>query len=191
MANDKSTRAELIAALVTDKHSGFKDGDEAILEAASDVRLEEFRTATEAHRAATGAVGKLETENRNVSARLKVAEDRIKASEQTLTEEEFIARAPASIKTLLDAHKAQEDATRASIVSQLKDLGAHTEDELKKKSIEELKTLAQYARVSVPDFSGRGLPQERHASSRRENYAPPNPYPDLEPKAKSKSKTVN
>ena len=47
---EKTARAELIAALVTDKHSGFADGDEAILEAASDERLERFRSAADASR---------------------------------------------------------------------------------------------------------------------------------------------
>lgn len=175
MAMEKTARAELIAALVTDKFSGFKDGDENILEAASDARLEEFRAASESRRSASNEHTRLETDNRNVSARLKVAEDRIKVLEQPMSEEEFVQRAPTSIKTLLEQHKAQEDALRASLVSQLKDLGAHTEDELKKKTIDELRTLASYARVEVPDFSGRGIPQERHASDKT-SYAPPDPY---------------
>jgi hypothetical protein len=172
---EKTTRAELIAALVTDKHSGFKDGDEAILEAASDARLEEFRVGAEAHRAQDGTIKRLETDNRNVSARLKVAEDRVKAAEQPLSEEEFLQRAPDTFKRVLEGRKAEEDAIRASLVSQLKDLGANTEDELKKKTIPELQTLAKYARIDVPDFSGRGLPSERHAQN-NDDFTPPNPY---------------
>lgn len=175
MANEKVTRAELIAALVTDKYSGFKDGDEAILEAASDARLEEFRVASEAHKTSAGAFTKLETENRNVAARLKVAEERVKAADQGPTEEEWLAKAPPSIKTLLDARKAEEDAVRSSLVSSLKDLGANTEEELKSMSIPSLQTLAKYARVTVPDFSGRGVPAERNAA-KNEDYTPPNPY---------------
>jgi hypothetical protein len=174
---EKSARAELIAALVTDKFSGFKDGDEAILEAASDVRLEEFRSASEGRKAELQARQRLETEHVQVAARLKVAEDRIKAGEQSLSEEEFLAKAPASIKSLVEAHKAEEAAYRASLISQLKDLGANTEDELKAKSTEDLKTLATYARVDVhvPDFSGRVMPRERNTGDKT-NYAPPNPY---------------
>src|SRR2546429_3943082 len=172
---DKPTRAELIAALVTDKFSGFKDGDEAILEAASDARLEEFRASAESTKSTHNTVGRLETDNRNISARLKVAEERLKTSEQSLTEEEFLQKAPATIKALIEAHKAEEDALRASLVSQLKDLGANTEDELKKKTTDELQTLAKYARVDVPDFRGRGLPVERSASA-NVSYVPPNPY---------------
>lgn len=172
---EKSARAEVIAALVTDKYSGFKDGDEAILEACSDTRLEEFRSASEARKVEHNAKIKLETEQRNTSARLKIAEDRIKTAEQDLSEDEFLQRAPAPYKAIIEAAKAQESALRASLVSQLKDLGAHSEEDLKKKSVEELKTLASYARVDVPDFSGRGLPVERSTPDRN-NYAPPDPY---------------
>lgn len=173
---EKSTKAEIIAALVTDSYSGFKDGDEHVLEACSDARLEEFRASSDARKSAAGAQSRLETDLRNASARLKVAEERIKTLEQPLSEDDFMQKAPASIKTLLEAKKAEEDAIRASLVSQLKDLGANTEDELKKKPLDELKTLAAYARVQVPDFSGRGLPVERHAAENRANYAPPDPY---------------
>lgn len=171
---EKNTRAELIAALVTDRYSGFKDGDEPILEAASDARLEEFRTASDARKTEERAKAKLETELTNANARLKVSEERLKTAEQNPTEEEWLSKAPPSIKSLLDARKQEEDALRASLVSSLKDLGANTEEELKAKSIIELKTLAQYARIEVPDFSGRGMPVERTASTK--SYAPPNPY---------------
>lgn len=174
---EKQTRAEVIAALVTDKFSGFKDGDEAILEAASDARLEEFRSASDTARTAESARNRLEVDLRNASARLTVASDRIKTLEQPLSEEDFMQKAPPSIKVLLEAKKAEEDALRASLVSQLKDLGAHSEEELKKKSIDDLKTLASYARVEVPNFSGRGMPVERNASDRN-SYAPPDPYAD-------------
>lgn len=175
MAMEKNARAEVIAALITDRFSGFKDGDEAVLEACSDSRLEEFRAMSETRKVEATKVTKLETDLRNTAARLKIAEDRIKSSEAEMSEEEFLSRAPARIKTLIEAHSAQEAAIRAALVSQLKDLGGHSEDELKKKSIDELKVLASYARVQVPDFSGRGLPVERHASD-RVSYAPPNPY---------------
>lgn len=187
---EKQTRAEVIAALVTDKFSGFKDGDEAILEAASDARLEEFRAASDTGRSAESARNRLETDLRNVSARLTVATERIKTLEQPLSEEDFMQKAPPSIKTLLEAKKAEEDAMRASLVSQLKDLGAIPEDELKKKTIDELKVLASYARVAVPDFSGRGMPVERHANENT-SYTPPDPYKDALKVLASKGKTVN
>jgi hypothetical protein len=172
---EKAVRAEVIAALVTDKYSGFKDGDEAILEAASDARLEEFRSAADGRKSAAAAATRLETEHRNVQARLKVAEDRMRTAEAEMSEEEFLQRAPEAIKELVQEHKAAESAERASIVAQLKDLGAHTEDELKKKTTSDLRTLAKYARVHVPDFSGRGLPRQ-NSDGENVNYAPPDPY---------------
>jgi hypothetical protein len=187
--SDKNNRAELIAALVTDKFSGFKDGDEAILEACSDSRLEEFRTASEARKAEVGGHQRLETEHRNVSARLKVAEDRLKAGEQTFSEEEFLQRAPEKFKTLIEANKADEAAFRASIISQLKDCGANTEDELKAKSTDELKTLAAYARVEVPNFSGRGVALETR--EHQTSYAPPNPYATGLKALRERTKAVN
>lgn len=170
-------RAELIAALVMDKFSGFREGDEAILEAASDARLEEFRNASDARKVQASKESRLETDHRNTTARLKVAEDRIKALEAPLSEEDFIARAPEQIKAVLEERKAEEATYRASLISGLKDLGVKTEEELKKSSTEELETLAAFARVDVPDFSGRGLPtKERRDAERNVNYAPPDPY---------------
>lgn len=173
---EKATRAELIAALVTDKYSGFKNGDEAILEAASDARLEEFRTASEASRATAGTITRMETEKRNTDARLKVAEERLVKAEQPMSEEEFTQRAPAGIKQVLEARAAEETALKTSLVSQLKDRGGESEDDLKKKSIPELQTLARYAGVKVLDFSGRGVPVNRAAETNRESFAPPDPY---------------
>lgn len=169
------TKAELIATLVTDKFSGFKDGDEPILEAASDARLEEFRVASVARKVSADAFTKLEADNRNQAARLKVAEDKLRTAESELSEEDFLNRAPTSIKTLIEEHKTVEAQTRASLVSQLKDRGVDTEEVLKTKSTEELKTLARYARVEIQDFSGRGLPRERE-NTRTGDYRPPSVY---------------
>ena len=168
-------RAESIAALVTDKHSGFRDGDESLLEAASDARLEEFRNTSDSRRLAALAAAKLESDHRNVSARLKIAEERVKDSEKPLTKEDFMARAPEDIKAILEERAAEEAAVKASLVSQLKDLGEHTEEDLKKMDIGALKTLASYARVEVAVYSARGLPKERDTEHRR-NYTPPDPY---------------
>lgn len=186
--SDKATRAEVIAALVTDKYSGFKTGDEAILEAASDARLEEFRANADAAKTSANNFARLESDNRNNAARLKVAEERLKEAEQPMTEEDFIAKAPEKIKKVLTDMQANEAAERGAIISQLKDCGADTEESLKKKSTDELRTLAKYARVEVPDFSGRGLPKERHASE-NQSFAPPSPY--AEGLKALKSKAVN
>ncbi len=53
----------------------------------------------------------------------------------------------------------------------------------------ELQVLAQYARVRVPDFSGKGIPQPRNAQEKA-NYAPPDGYA-LAFAAAKESKAVN
>jgi hypothetical protein len=173
---EKAQRAEMVAALVTDKYSGFKEGDEAVLEACSDARLEEFRAASDSRKVAERKASDLETELTKANARLKVSEEKLRTAQEAPTEEQWLERAPAPYKRLIDAAKAEEDATRAAIVSHLKDLGNNTEAELKQMPLEQLKTLAAYARFQVPDFSGRGLPQERNAAQNTGNYAPPDPY---------------
>jgi len=187
---EKSTRAEVIAALVTDKYSGFKDEDTTMLEACSDTRLEEFRAAADAAKSAATAHTRLETEHRNVSARLKVAEERLKAAEQPMTDDEFIAKAPAWIKSVLDEVKTAEASERAALVGALKDCGAHSEDDLKKMPLPELRTLAKYARVDVPDFSGRAMPRAA-SQNEKKNYAPPDPYAAGLKALRDGSKAVN
>lgn len=170
-------RAEMIASLVTNKYSGFKDGDESLLETASDARLMEFRAAADAAKLAQADHATLTTDLTNTKARLKVAEDRIKASETQLTREEFISRAPDDIKSLLESHQAAQAAEKANLVSALKTCGVKSEEELNKLAIAELKTLAKFARIQVFDYSGRGLPVERNAEEKgSQSYAPPNPY---------------
>ena len=171
---EKTARAELIAALVTDKYSGFKDGDESILEGASDERLEQFRAAADATRASLNERTRLETDHRNTTARLKVAEERIKASEAPMTEEEFIQRAPESIKKDLESLKAAEAELKATLVDGLKASGAHTEEELKKMAIPDLKRLAKYAKLEVVDYSGKG--EMKISESNEDLYEPPDPY---------------
>lgn len=179
---EKNTRAELIAALVTDKHSGFKDGDQQMLEACGDARLEEFRTASEANRATASTITRMETDQRNTQARLTVAEGRLAKAEQTISDEDFIARLSLTspIRALLESRAAEEAALKASLVSSLKNIGGETEDDLKKKPIADLQVLARYAGVKVHDFSGRGLPTNRSAES-QVSFAPPDPFKaDLE-----------
>jgi len=123
----KTNRAEQIAALVVDPHSGFKTNDENMLESCSDERLAEFRAASDARRVDEQKARTTETELTKANARLKVTEEKLRAAEQAPSEEEWMAKAPAKFKALYDADKAQEDAIRAAVVSKLKDLGANTE----------------------------------------------------------------
>lgn len=175
---DKKVKAELIAALVTDKHSGFKEGDEKYLEAFADDRLEEIRTAAAANKAEADAKVKAENDLRAAQARLTVIEGKLKTAEQAPTEEEWLQRAPTGIKTLLENQKAAEATERDTLITKLKVLKANTEEELKAMPTAQLKTLAAYAKVDSPvDYSGRGIPQRRDAAANEEeDFTPPDPY---------------
>lgn len=171
------TKAELIASLITDKFSGFNDGDTAMLEVCSDARLEDFRVAADARKTEAAAHTKLEAEHRQAAARIKVQDDRLRAAEQGMTEEEWIAKAPEKFKRILERDKVVEDTYRSSIVVQLKDLGAHTEEELKKMPTEQLEVLAKYAHITVPDFSAaRQAPRALMQSNDIDSYDAPDTY---------------
>jgi hypothetical protein len=175
MSMTKEKRAELIAALVTDKYSGFKEGDEPFLETATDARLEEFKAAAETHKGDAETRTKLENDHRNAAAKLKVAEEKLKVAEEKPTKEQWLEAAPPEIKALLDRQAQQETEQRDALVKQLKGLGANTEDELKSMPIPQLQTLARYAKFEQPDFSGRGIPVPRDAGE-KEDFTPPDPY---------------
>lgn len=189
---DKSRRDEMIAALVIDRWSGFKAGDEAVLEACSDERLEGFRAAADVRRVEEQKTKTLETDLSKANARLTVLAEKLRTAEEAPSEEVWLSNAPPRYKALIDADKAEEDAVRASIVSKLKDLGNNTEAELQAMPIDQLRTLADYARITIPDFSGRGIPKERYASGKKtDSYAPPDPYKDGLERLKNASKMVN
>src|SRR5690349_7047463 len=146
--SDKVKKAEQIAALVADKYSGFKTGDEAILEACSDERLGEFRAAADVRRVDEQKARTTSDELVKANARLKVTEENLRTAQEAPSEEDWLAKAPARYKALIDADRAEEDAVKSAIVSSLKDLGQHTEEELKAKTVEQLRELAAYARVT-------------------------------------------
>jgi hypothetical protein len=187
----KTNRAEQIAALVVDPHSGFKTGDEGMLETCSDERLAEFRAASDNRRTDEQNAKTTSADLVKSNARLKVTEDKLRVAEESPSEEAWMEKAPERVKALIAAEKAEEDSVRAAIVSRLKDLGANTEAELNAMPTEQLRQLAEYSRTPVPDFSGKGLPKERYASSKTTNYAPPDPYAAGLEKLRAGSKFVN
>lgn len=172
------TKAELIQSLITEtKHSGFNESDTALLEAASDARLEEFRSAADARKAEAASYTRLESEHRNATARIKVQDERLRAAEAGMSDEEWMAKAPAHLKAVLERDKVVEDTYRGAIVSKLKDLGQHTEEELKKMSTPDLEKFAKYANVTVPDFSAaRQAPRALSKNGDAGSYAPPSSY---------------
>lgn len=189
---DKKAKAELIAALVTDKHSGFKEGDEPFLETASDARLDEFKAAAATNKTAAEAAVKNENDLRAAQAKLTVVETKLKTAEAAPTDAEWLDRAPAGIKTLLENQKAAEDELREGLIGKLKGLKANTEEELKAMPTAALKQLAAYAKVDQPvNYAGRGVAVPRDAQN-ADDYTPPDPYaPGIKALQAEGSKAVN
>lgn len=200
--SNKDKKAEIIAALVTDQYSGFKDGDEKFLESFEEDRLGELRSAAAERKVAADAHDKLVNDQRNVSARLKVAEEKLKTTEEALkvasakpTKEQWLEAAPPEIKTLLDAEEKRNTEHRNELVATLKTAQAEfTEDDLKAMELPMLERLAKAVKVEQPDYSGRGLPAAPRAAGAREDtdeFAPPNPYERDIKTLQGGSKTIN
>lgn len=150
-------RAEIVRALMTNKYSGFTNGDERMLEAASDERLEAFRVASEARA--------------NEDQALRAA-----AAKQ-LTVEEFMAAAPPELKSLISRQQQQETTLKAALVTELRAAQSeYSEAELSVMPVADLTRMARLAKVDTAkiDFSGRGLP--RSLASEEDDFTPPNPY---------------
>jgi hypothetical protein len=150
----KDARDEAVKTLIGCKHSGFTAEDQAMLETASDARLESFLVAAEAR--------KNEVE---------------KAKEpKTLSADEFMAQAPQELKTLLARQKRQETERKAELVTALKAAQEeYAESELSAMSLDDLERMARMARIAEkPSYAGRGLPR---AAQETDVYAnPPDPY---------------
>ena len=156
MTNEQKT--EMIRALTECKYSGFTAADQAMLEAASDERLEAFKVAADAR--------KQESDN------LKTA------AAKPMTEEDFMKVAPASLKSLIARQQKQETEHKTELVTALKTAQEeYSEAELAAMSIESLERLARVAKIeATPNFAGRGLPRFA-AGKENDVYAnPPDPY---------------
>jgi hypothetical protein len=149
-------RKDLIGKLVVDKHSGFTAGDEKMLEAASDERLESFRVAAESRA--------------NTERDLKAAADR------KLTAAEFMEVAPPEIKTLIKRQERQETEMKAALITELKAAQSeYSEAELSVMAVEDLARMARVAKVEIKtDYSGKALP--KMVAAEEDDYTPPNPY---------------
>lgn len=87
------------------------------------------------------------------------------ASPKPLTEDEYLAQAPASVKAIVAEHKAASAKRRTDLVGQITTAAAskdlYTPAELEGKELSELEKIAKLATASAPkvDNSGRGLPR--------------------------------
>lgn len=163
-------RTEVIKDLCAHKHSGFTQADIKMLEAASDERLEQFRVAA--------AARQVEVEQQRQQP---APEPAVLAGKQ-LTEEQFLAIAPDSIRTLVKKTRDDETQRKAEIVASLKTAQAeYTESELAAMPLEGLERLARIAKVDMPvSYVGaRMAPRSltENIDPKDDVYAnPPDPY---------------
>lgn len=162
-AMTKEQKAAEIAALTSDKHSGYTDADVALLEGTSDEQLARFKANAAANKAKAEKAEKDGNDLVHATAKIGVLEGKVTALEAQPTDEQWLERAPAGIKTLLADQKRAEEEVREGLIKALKGVGTETEEQLKAMSTADLKTRAAYARVQAPDHSGRALPQMRAA----------------------------
>lgn len=153
-------RADTVKFLIGSKHSGFTAGDEKMLEAASDERLDSFRVAAE--------------------ARGKEIDDLKTAAAKQMNEEEFMKAAPAELKSLIERQIKQETEMKTELVAVLKTAqDEYGEAELANMSIDALQRLARVAKLEgvQPTYEGRGLPRALAGNKPNDVYRnPPNPY---------------
>lgn len=93
------------------------------------------------------------------------------------TEEEYLAAAPDSVKTIVAQHKAATAARKEQLLAAIKATGqdAFGEDELKVMSVEQLEKVARVAAAKVPpvDHTGRGGPRLEAAAEDQKVPKPP------------------
>jgi hypothetical protein len=134
--------------------------------------------------------GKDEKSDKRAAA-LKAAQ---KAGFQTVEEHEearWLERHPA-VKAVVERAAAVEASRKNELVNRLKTLGSLTEEQLRKKSIDQLEELAAFAKVNAPrvDFSGRGLATLESAESQEEadrRNNPPSAYDEALKKRRAAS----
>jgi pyruvate-formate lyase len=170
-------KVDAIKALTTCPCSGFVAADAKELEAFSEERL---TALAETFIAKKKTDDELKADKEKAEADVKAAQATITelkaAAEKVPTEDEYLAKAPDSIRTLVAEKKSQDAQTKKDLVAQLKTAanGAYTEDELNAKPITELMKLATMAKVQPADYSGRALPIR--AAGEASSYTPPDPY---------------
>jgi len=159
------TKTERIKALMARPNNPVKD--EKILAAASDDTLKTLEEHAEKMDATDKAAADAKAAADKTAADLKAAEDKkaadLKAAEgkkdetpKELTEEEFMKAAPASLRTMLERHKAADAVAHATLVTSLKTAQkVHDEAALKLKTLEQLQEIAALLQMAPVDYSLR------------------------------------
>lgn len=134
-----------IKTLVECPCSGFTPDDTEMLETATDERLNAFKAAAE-HRKA----------EQDELTTLRAAA----SAPPAMTEEAFMAAAPAHLKALIERSQQAEAEQKAECVKTLAaSQSEFTEEELNAMPLDQLTRLARVAKVETPNFSGRALPR--------------------------------
>lgn len=126
----------------------------------------------------------------------KVEEPKVAATEpKPQTEDEWMKAAPESVQRVVKAAQAQEEATKKVLVASLKTAcaGVFTEEQLLKKSNEELTQLAALAKVETAqvNFSGQGMPRALATKDDKDDYSAPDSYAEGIKALRGASKSVN
>lgn len=191
------TKAERIAALLKHEHNPIKD--QKALEANTDEGLRmlevhcenatKLKAAADALRAAAEckackgegkAFGK-ECKDCGGTGELKAAEMQAKLAEtEAALKAAQAAQIPAEeltqLRALAAAKAGADAAEKAALVEKLVPLKTLTKEQLEAKTLDDLKTLAAFAKIPAPvDYSIKGIPTPRAAEDAT-SYAAPDPY---------------
>jgi len=128
---------------------------------------------------------------------LRTAEADLRKAKKTPTEDEWMAQAPPSIKTLVERQKKQEEEKREVLVAELKTAQEeYSEEELQKMPLETLERTAKLLKINqeqVDYGASRPIPKMRTAGEKDDPYKnPPDPYAEGVKKLQGQyGKTVN
>lgn len=155
-------KKERIAALVANAHNPVKD----ITEKTSDEVLTVLEAAAESNK-------KHADELKAAQAKQTETEEKLKAAQAAQISPEELAH----FRSLAAERTASDAAAKATLVERLVPLKTLSKEELEKKSLDELKTLAAFAKVETQpvDYSIKGFPVPRSAEG-VDQYAAPDSY---------------
>jgi hypothetical protein len=155
---DKKAR---VKALIESPHNPFTADDATYLESVPDARLDTLETTDKT--AVKAAADKTEADRKAKEA----ADLAAAAANKELTEDEFLQRAPQSIKSAMSRLQKADAAHKDGVIKTL--VGAqkeYTEAELKDMPIEALERMAKMCKAAVPevDYALRGAAREDRAA---------------------------
>lgn len=178
--NDMKTKAERIAALAANKHSVVKDIK--VLESVPDEvlkTLEDDATAKQTAEDTQVAADKKSKDEKDEKDRLATASAAAIAPATTavLSTEDWLKTAPPEIRAMHSRETARLAAEKSELVSKLVACGTTlTKEQLEARSLEDLQTIAQFAKVEQT-VQHVGVPAAFVAASAASgSYAPPDGY---------------